>query len=312
MNALLLLTYACLRSIDDIAPFYTHLYHGSLPSNDTIRVAKERFRSIGTVDPLSSVTTRQAAALEKKLNHAMGPEIKIYQATKHTAPFVPETIKQIITDGADRLFTFTTSPLYSRTGAGAYHQNILKALAACGADLPVIEIGHWHRYPGIAEVLAQRLSTAIQWVSSANRSHTVVIFTAHSQPGSPKANADFVRSFTELAQTVADRADCKQWQMAYRSAGPASQKWLVPDVQDVIENIANQGAKAVVLCDLLSLTENIEVTFDFMEARLKAESCGLEFVSTEFPNDSSDYMEVLYTLIHERIIQTGQAHSIDC
>ncbi|WP_309145171.1 ferrochelatase [Brevibacillus sp. HB2.2] len=74
--------------------------------------------------------------------------------------------------------------------------------------------------------------------------------------------------------------------------------------------MAESGGKAVVVCDLLSLTENVEAIFDCrIHCRMKAEACGLEFVSTEFLNDSADYMDALVELIHERMKQSEERKS---
>ncbi|MEK8127255.1 ferrochelatase [Paenibacillus filicis] len=309
MKAVLMLSYASLNSIDDLPGFYTHLFHGQTPLPEILQEAVIRFRSIGTADPLGSVTGRQAAALEKRLNAWTGNNIRVYQATKHTPPFIEDTIRQIIVDGATRLFILPASPLYSRTGTAAYHQRVRKALAANGVTLPVVEVNHWHRFPGISDAIALRLRTAVQWLSSASRDQATVIFTAHSQPGLPEANKEFIQAFFELAQAVAGQADCRRWLLAYRSAGPATQKWLGPDVLQMIETVALEGGKAVILCDLLSLTENVEAVFDGkINCRLKAEACGLEFVAAEFLNDAADYIDALTALIRERIEQTDSVY----
>ncbi|MGG4443958.1 ferrochelatase [Brevibacillus fortis] len=307
MKALLMLSYASLQSIDDVLPFYNHLFHGNIPSVDTLKAAKKRFQSIGVADPLGSVTARQALAMERRLNPFGGERIKVYQATKHTSPFVHETVQQMVEDGVTELYAFPTSPLYSRTGTAAYHQSVRKALEASGANIPVVEINHWHSYPGIAEAISLRLRTALQWLSIESRSEATVLFTAHSQPGVSEVNNEFIQAFTELAEAVATRADCGKWLLAYRSAGPAPQKWLRPDVLAMIEKVAEDGGKAVVVCDLLSLTENVEAIFDCrIHCRMKAEECGLEFVSTEFLNDSADYIDTLVELIHERMEQSKE------
>ncbi|MFI8715851.1 ferrochelatase [Brevibacillus brevis] len=280
MKALLMLSYASLQSIDDIQPFYTHLFHGKIPSPDTLKAAKARFQSIGVADPLGSITARQAMALERRFN-------------KWSQTVLPSCTR------------FRHPPLYSRTGTAFYYHSVRKALEVRGANIPVVEINHWHRYPGIAEAISLRLRTALQWLSMENRSEMTVLFTAHSQPGVPEVNNEFIQAFTELAEEVALRADCKKWMLAYRSAGPAPQKWLGPDVLAMIEKVAESGGKAVVVCDLLSLTENVEAIFDCrIHCRMKAEACGLEFVSTEFLNDSADYMDALVELIHERMKQS--------
>lgn len=305
MKAVLLMAYASIQSMDELLPFYTHLHHGQAPSPAALEEAKARFRSLGTADPLGAIINRQAIALERRLKRGADEPIAVYLAMKHTPPFVDETVRRMAADGVTRLYTLPSSPLYSRSGTAAYHQSVRKAISAIGADIAVTEISHWHRFPALAEAIGVRLRTALRWLSPAIRAKATVLFTAHSQPGLPQANPEFIQAFAELAQAVADQANCPRWSLAYRSAGPAPQKWLKPDVLDEIGEAAQKGAKAVVVCELLSLTENVEALFDCrIDCRAKAEACGLEFVSTEFLNDSADYMDALAEMVRERIEQS--------
>lgn len=302
MKAVLLLSYASLQSIDDVPAFYTHLFHGKTPPPEMMMEAMSRFRSIGTADPLGSVTSRLTAALENRLSHYLNEEIRVYQGAKHSSPFVEETTRQIVADGVARLYTFPMSPLYSRTGTAAYHLRVRKTLTALEADIPVEEINHWHLHPEVVRVLGGRLRTALHWISAANRPHTTVLFTAHSQPGLPAANTEFIAAFHEMAAAVAAAANWECWQVAYRSAGTPPQKWLGPDVLDVIKDIAHKGGKAVVVCDLLSLIENIEAIFDCrINSQKQALACGLEFAATEFLNDAADNVDALVHCMAERM-----------
>ncbi|GAB6931142.1 ferrochelatase [Paenibacillus sp. JCM 10914] len=299
MKAVLLLTYASLKSIDEVPAFYTHLFHGQTPPPGKMEEALLRFRSMGTADPLGSVTSRMAIALQRRLRQYTGEDVQIYQASKHTSPFIEETVEQIASAGFTQLFTFPTSPLYSRSGTKAYHHRVRKTLAAIGADIPVVEINHWHLFPGVVQSISLRLQAALQWLSAETRQQATVLFTAHSQPGSPASNAEFIASFRDMAAAVAADAGWNRYQLAYRSAGPSTQKWLEPDVLDVIEDVSNKSGKAVVLCDLLSLTENVEAVYDCrVHSSQKAADCGLEFVATEFLNDAADYVEALSELIY--------------
>ena len=302
MKAVLLLSYASLQSIDDVPAFYTHLFHGKTPPPEMMKAAMSRFRSIGTADPLGSVTSRLAAALEQRLSLYLNEEVRVYQAAKHTSPFVEETTRQIVAEGATRLYTFPMSPLYSRTGTAAYHFRVRKKLASLDTEIPVDEINHWHLYPAVVQALGRRLRTALQWISAANRPKTTVLFTAHSQPGLPSANMEFIAAFREMAAAVAAEACWNHWRLAYRSAGSPPQKWLGPDILEAIRDIAATEGKGVVVCDLLSLIENVEAVFDCrIHSHNEASSYGLEFAATEFLNDAADYVDALVDCIAERM-----------
>ncbi|WP_374017767.1 ferrochelatase [Paenibacillus thiaminolyticus] len=88
-------------------------------------------------------------------------------------------------------------------------------------------------------------------------------------------------------QWRAEEAEIGRWDIAYRSGLPAPQRWLGPDVKDVIRQAAGHGCQAVVLCELTSLTDNVEVYHDLGEdAKRLAEACGMQFVRTEPVNDA--------------------------
>lgn len=85
---------------------------------------------------------------------------------------------------------------------------------------------------------------------------------------------------------------------ATAAAGPLRQTWLAPDVTGMIVEAAADGAAAVVVCDLLTVTENVEVVYDCgHDCSVKARELGMEFVSVQYPNDSDDFMTALERIV---------------
>ena len=92
--------------------------------------------------------------------------------------------------------------------------------------------------------------------------------------------------------------------LSYRSAPSGSDKWLGPDVREVIREVAARGFKAVVVCPVPTLIENVEVFQETGEdAQEAARQCGLEFVRTELLNDSADMLDLLESLVREAVDQ---------
>lgn len=303
MKGILMMTYGALSSIDDLHAFYKHIFRGHEPSAQILKEAQRRYRFHTVADPLAAITARQAQALERRLQQRFDEGIKTYVAMKHTRPFLHEAVQQMLEEGVNHIYTFPTSPLFSNSGTGQYQLKVEKAVNASGALVPVTHISHWHLHPGIVEALCSRLQTALNWISQVNRAQTAVIFTAHSQPGIPKANAEFIHSFRELATAITSKLDLVYWKLAYRSATPG-QTWLGPDVLDTLEEVKLEGYSAVVVCELLSLTENVEALFDCRyDCQQKATELGLKFVSTEFLNDSDDFMNVLEDIVLKAILE---------
>ncbi|GAA3402265.1 ferrochelatase [Paenibacillus hodogayensis] len=303
MKAVLMMAYCSLTSIDDIAAFYTHLHHGRRPSPEALAEAAARYKSLGAADPLGTVTARQARSLERRLRQRCGEAIPVYTAMRHTAPFVEETVRQLVSDGVTQLFVLPMTPLYSKSGVGGYYRSVLEAREAQKDGFDTTLIAGWHLHQGYVQAIASRLTDAMNWLSAAGRERAAVLFTTHSKPGLPSPNRDYIQAYAELADAVACQAGVSSYSLNYRSGGPSPQVWLGPDVRDRMTEAARAGATAVVVCDLLTIAENIEVVTDCRtDCMLQAEQLGLEFVSAAFPNDSDDFMTALEDIVVSRLL----------
>ncbi|GIP31534.1 ferrochelatase 2 [Paenibacillus sp. J2TS4] len=305
MIGLVLTAYGMVSSLDELEDFYTHIYHGKKPDEDKMAQALAQYRSLGVCDPLYSVTRRQAEALERRLASKLEQTVKSYVICKHTPPFAAETAAAMIADGVSRAVILPLSPLYSKTGAGWYERDLREALP-CERPVELLPVYHWHLFPEFVQIVAQRVRTAAAWLPAKVRGRTTVVFTAHSQPGRPEAHPEYCEQFQALAEAVAQEAGCVSWRSAYRSGNPAPQTWLGPDVLEVIEEEKAAGTEAIVVCDLLSLTENVELLYDIgVEGQARAEALGMEFVRTGCLNDSDDFMNVMLTIVMERLAEAG-------
>ncbi|WP_379290400.1 ferrochelatase [Paenibacillus residui] len=306
MIGIVLTAYGMVSSLDDLEAFYTHIFHGRKPGPDKLAQAEAQYRALGVCDPLASVTRRQAAALERRLSLQLNSPVKAYYMCKHTPPSAEETVTRMAEDGVTKVVCLPLSPLFSKTGTGWYERKLREAIASSGHRMELLTAAHWHLNPDFVRIVADRVRAAAEWLPAAVRGNTAVIFTSHSQPGLPEAHPDYCREFRELAEAVADVSGSSSWRIAYRSGGPAPQVWLKPDVLDVIAEVGEGGAEAVVVCDLLSLTANVEVLQDIgIQGQAAAQALGLEFVRTEFLNDSDDFMKVVSDIVAERIKAAG-------
>ena len=71
---------------------------------------------------------------------------------------------------------------------------------------------------------------------------------------------------------------------------------------DVIRLEAEQGTKGIITCELLSVIADIEVFFEIgQKCQELCENLGLEFVRTEFPNDSFDFILAVAAIVKEKV-----------
>jgi len=302
MNALILFSYGSIESIDEIAAFYDHLTYGNA-TRERIDKGVRLFKSIGTVDPLASVTKRIGRALVSRLKLETEEDWTYYIGNKHISPFVEDAVRECVEDGASNIYTLSLTPLYSKTGTRVYELAVAKALHQLGReDVRLTHIPVLYGNDAFVRLLADRLTDAVQWLPRDLQDDAEIIFTSHSMPGNRETQADFIRQYESLAAGIIDKSPVKNYRLAYRSATPGKQPWLEPDILDCLREVKEEGKKAVVVSELLSVIENAEAIQEVgRDAKELAHSLGMEFVQTEYVNDSHDFIEVLVNHLMETV-----------
>jgi len=93
--------------------------------------------------------------------------------------------------------------------------------------------------------------------------------------------------------------------VAWQSAGRSSEKWLGPDVLDVIADLPSTGVKAVVVCPVGFVSEHLEVLYDLdVEAAAAARRAGLHYVRTPSLDGDPRLSEVLAGVVLEAAGET--------
>jgi ferrochelatase len=290
MIGVITFAYGAPASLDHLEEYYTHIRYGKTPTAEEMIAVKEKYDNIGTADLLGSITKRQAEALTQSLQNYFSEEVK------------EDTVAQMVDDGVTHVITFPIKPLYSKTGTGLFQKKVRKSLENLGSSIPVLDVDHWHLNPEFVSVMANRVRSAVEWLPESVQNETTVIFTAHSQPGKPETYNDYSEQFSDLAKGIAKQLQLTNWRIAYRSAGSYQELWSGPDVKDVIRDAEEKGSKGIITCDLLSVRANIEVLYDIgFDCKELCESLGIEFIRTEIPNDSYDFIIALTHIMKEKV-----------
>ncbi|WOV88231.1 ferrochelatase [Sporosarcina oncorhynchi] len=300
MNVLLLFSYGHLQSIDDLEPFYKHLLRKHY-SDEALERGKSLFKSLGTADSLTSITHRIGKALSKEIAAKTGEEWTYRIGTKHSEPFVEDVVRECVVSGVQKLLTVPLTPLASLTGTIGYQRKVMDTLPE-ETTIAVYHVEPYHAKQSFIQLLRDRLEQAFHWLPTHVKDKTEVVFTAHSLPGNERVHEEFIAQYSELAAQLMKPLEGIPHHMSYRSAGALPQKWLRPDVLDILIERANKGTKAVVVCELLSIIANAEVIQEVgRDAMQCAHDHGMAFVQTEYLNDAYDFMKVLSNLCIERL-----------
>ncbi len=96
---------------------------------------------------------------------------------------------------------------------------------------------------------------------------------------------------------MAGAARCERWALAYQSQGLTKEPWLGPTVESVIDRLAEEGNRHLVLAPIGFVSDHVEVLYDVdIVFRAYAQGKGITLWRTESLNDSPLFIEALASL----------------
>jgi ferrochelatase len=103
------------------------------------------------------------------------------------------------------------------------------------------------------------------------------------------------------SRLVATAAGYSEYDQVWQSrSGPPNVPWLEPDVADHLTTLADDGAKAVIVCPIGFVADHIEVVWDLdNELRQQAEAAGMAFARAATPNADPRFARLVADLIDE-------------
>ncbi len=286
------MAYGTPAGLDDVEAYYTDIRRGKPPPPELLEELIGRYRAIGGRSPLLEITRSQAAGVEARLG------IRCYVGQKHAAPFIADAIGEMARDEVDAAVGLVLAPHYSSMSIGDYTKRAEDAARERGWRGALHVVPSWHLEPGYVEWLASRLHTALGSLSQ-NRDEISVVFSAHSLPARILARADpYPQQLEETAAAVARRAAIGNWRVGWQSAGRTGEPWLGPDVLEILDELAREGASSVVVCPCGFVADHLEVLYDIdVEAAARARELGIRLVRTPSPNTDPAFLDVLATVV---------------
>lgn len=292
------MAYGTPRGLHDVERYYTDIRHGRPPPRELLDELTARYEAIGGRSPLYEITEAQRLGLEKRLDG-----VPTYLGQKHSPPFIADAVRAMADDGVDRIVGLVLAPHYSKMSVGDYRRRVLLARDEAGLDAPVDVVESWHLEPGFVAFLAGRVRDAVARLPAEARERHVVVFTAHSLPEAILRGGDpYPRQLQETAAAVAAAAGVAEHTTGWQSAGRTADPWLGPDVLEVLDRLARDGARGVVVCPCGFVSDHLEVLYDVdVECVQAAHRLGIELVRTESPNDDPAFLDVLATVVRRAL-----------
>jgi ferrochelatase len=301
MKALLLLAFGGPRSLDEVEFLLTRLFGGRKPAPEQLERVKDRYRLIGGCSPLPEVTGEQAEALAEKLR-SRGHAFKSYVGMRYCHPLIEETLRQILRDGFKEVVAVPMAPFRSRASTGAYVEELKRARETIGEEIHISFVEGWCRHPLFLEAVREKIRGELSQFDEKESEPVWLIFTAHSLPKALIEKDPYVREIEESVSEVLKGLNSVPWRIAYQSKGGGPGEWIGPDVEAVLEDLASQGVKRVLIVPIGFVSDHIEILYDVDIAhRNKAESLGMVLRRTRSLNTSDLFMEALAEAVEEQI-----------
>lgn len=254
-------------------PAFVESVLGRKPPDHVIPEVVSRYSAIGGGSPLPATTRRQAELLEEELG-ARGHKVGVRVGMLHADPTIESTASQIASENIDDVVVVSLAPYRCEVSTDAYEKAVADALGDRVASVRFAP--DWNlsgRYVhALAEMLAAKLDEA--------PTGSPVIFAAHSLPQRMIDQGDpYADQLQATASAVADELGLKNWQLAYQSVSAAAREpWLSPSVEEAMDQLAADGAEAVVVDPIGFIADHVETLYDNdVEHRAHAATLGIEF-----------------------------------
>jgi ferrochelatase len=294
--AILLLAHGSPESPADIPEFMKYVTSGRQVPDTVMKEITQRYALIGK-SPLTEITTRQAEALQAKLG------LPVYVGMRNWKPFIGEAVRQMVSNGINKVVAICLAPQNSSTSVGLYSK-VLGEERKPGMTVQFVD--SWHDHPLLIQAFVERLEPVWRQASAEMGAALPVIFTAHSVPTRTiHAGDPYEKQAKETARLVADKIASLAPELrhfAFQSQGMSGGPWLGPTVESAMLEQKRQGHKGVVIAPIGFVCDHVEVLYDIdIGFREFAKEQGLRMWRPESLNTSATFVDALAKLASTRL-----------
>jgi ferrochelatase len=286
------------------------LNNASLEEADTEEEKRERARQLaerrapGLIEeyeeiggsPLNPQAEAQADALAEELR-SRGYDVETYLGMQFTEPFVSDAVGAAHEDGVDRLVGLPIYPLCGASTTIAANEDLREAVDSRDWDVPVAEITGWHRHPLYNELRADNVRRfADAHDLDLHDDETELVYSAH---GTPRHYLDegsrYDRYVEEFCEVIGQKLGVESYSLGYQNHENRDIPWTEPEVEDVVEDLGEEGGVERVVVEPISFMHEQSETLSELddELREEAEEAGLDFYRVPVPHDDDRFQSVL-------------------
>ena len=302
VGAVVLIGYGGPEKSEDIMPFLKNVSSGRPIPEERLKEVAHHYELIGGRSPLNELTYKQGEKLKKFLSEK-GHDLPVFVGMRNWHPFYYDTVKQVSGLGVKKAVGVIMAIYQCDTSWERYQREFADACRDQGLDLEFVYTDVLFDHPLFIENCADNIRDCFNQIVNEEIDDTKLIFTAHSIPVPMAEASPYVQQFETSSRMVAEHLGHKNWMTAYQSrSGSPSSPWLEPDICDVIDGIAADGVKNIVVQAIGFVCDHVEVMFDIgIEAKEAAEKNGINLYIAKTVNDDDLYIRSIEETVLKKI-----------
>ncbi|MCX6174587.1 MAG: ferrochelatase [Ignavibacteriales bacterium] len=281
-------------------PFGQKLFAKFISSRRAPKVAKE-YKLIGGKSPINEWTEKQRAMLEVSLRNNY-ESIDVYTAMRYWNPLTKEVVANIESKNYDKIILLPLYPHYSITTTGSSFNEWNRHYK--GDRTKLIFVNDYYINPKYIEAINQRIDETILHFPERVRNDIQIVFSAHGTPISLVKKGDlYSKHIKQTVEAVLKlRKHSHDHHLCFQSkVGPM--KWLEPATNRMIEELASQNKKYLLIVPISFVSDHVETLFELdIEYRHVAEKVGIEnYIVMKGLNDSQLFIEALSDIVKTKL-----------
>ncbi len=333
-DAILLASFGGPEGQDDVIPFLRNVTAGRGIPDERLEEVATHYRAHGGVSPINEQNRDLLDALEKELSQRE-IDLPLYWGNRNWDPYFPAVFQKMYEDGHRRVLVLVTSAYIGYSSNDQYLEDFDKALAETGLEgaLEVVKVREFFHDKAFtapnAEFLAAGINDVRSQLESANGAghkpggrikvhwvtHSIPTATAEKQGPARIRELFGTDVYTAQHQAIADHlmstvpeAEGLEHQVVFQSrSGDPRTPWLEPDINDQIEEDAQDGVDGVVVMPFGFISDHMEVIWDLdTEAQETAEEKGLAFHRAPTTGIHPAFVSGLVDIMGEYITHDGE------
>lgn len=301
----LVMAYGGPNSLREIPGYLADIRNGRVTSPAVLEEIRHNYEQIGGKSPLLEITRRQVEAVQDEL----GDSFRCYLGMRHWAPWIEETVRDMLDDQIERAVSLVLAPHFSKMSVARYQEKVARGLQMYGGEIHFEHITSYHDAPKFLEALVVRVHGALQRWPVDKREDVHVIFSAHSLPKRILEMGDpYDNQLRETARMVAAAAGipADRWSWSYQSAGRTPEPWLGPQLEEHIAQLADRGVTDVISIPVGFVSDHVEILYDIdIQAQKVAREHGIRLERPPALNTDPLFIQQLADLIRAKAKGAG-------